>query len=97
MSQHGIWKAFYKVTKCEEVTKDLTFEGQDIYEAYEDQLFVYEPHPAKKKSLSTGLIPNWSFNNEWLPTSEIAQRCTTKTTVFENWEVPKEFKMCSNN
>ena len=102
MSQHGIWKAFSKVTACEDTTKDLSFDGQHIYEAYDHQLFVYEPpsgsrKTVRKNSLSTGLIQNWSFNNKWLPTSKIAQICTTNNTVFENWEVPKKFKMCSNN
>ena len=102
MSQHGIWKAFSKVTACEDVTKDLSFDGQHIYEAYDHQLFVYEPPSGSgrtvgKKSLSTGLVQNWSFNDTWLPTSEIAKMCTAKNTVFENWEVPTEFKMCSTN
>ena len=102
MSQHGIWKAYSKVTACEDVNKDLSFDGQHIYEAYDHHLFVYEPPSGSrrgvgKKSLSTGLIQNWSFNNKWLPTSEIAQMITTKNTVFENWKVPKELRMYSNN
>ena len=98
ISEHGIWKAFSKVTKSEEMTKDLIFDGQHIYEAYDHQLCVYEPptgnrRTVAKKSLTTGLIKNWGLNYKWLPTVKIAQICITKNTDFENWELPKELKL----
>ena len=97
ISEHGIWKAFSKVIKRDDMTKDLSFAGQHIYEAYDHRLCVYEPPTGRKltvnkKMLSAGLIRHWPFNNKWLPTAEIAQICATKNTNFENWEVPIELQ-----